>query len=124
MFTFQTSIHGKVDAANGPLSVTFDRALVALNQFDRMFIEPDGSFVWAGVSSDGERWQVDGNLIDRGDYLAYVELKGRCPEAQLNQILDALGWPEAALAFELTRRGVVVDEEEFRRLAANQAGAF
>jgi len=89
-----------------------------------MFIEPDGSFVWAGVSSDGERWQVDGNLIDRGDYLAYVELKGRCPEAQLNQILDALGWPEAALAFELTRRGVVVDEEEFRRLAANQAGAF
>jgi hypothetical protein len=66
---------------------------------------------------------VDGNLIDRGDCLAYVEVKGRCPELQFNQILAAIGWPETLLAFELTRRGVVVDEEEFRRLAATQDGA-
>jgi hypothetical protein len=105
------------------LARSFDDGLSTLQRFDRMFIEPDGSFVWTGGASDSDRWQVDGNLIDRGDCLAYVELKGRCPELQLNQILSALGWPNEPLAFELTRRGVVVDEEEFRRLAASQAGA-
>jgi hypothetical protein len=123
VLTFQTSVHGKIDAASGQLSVTFDQALSVLEQLDRMFIEPDGSFVWTSEVPDGDRWQVDGNLIDRGDCLAYVELKGSCPELQLNQILSALGWPNEPLAFELTRRGVVIDEEEFRRLAASQAGA-
>jgi len=103
--------------------LTFDAALAALEKLDRLFIEPDGSFVWAGVAGDGRAWQVDGNLIDRGDCLAYVELKGRCPEEQFNQVLMALGWPEVPLVFELTRRGVVVDEEEFRRLAVSHAGA-
>jgi hypothetical protein len=123
MLTFQVLVHGRDKAVTGPLAVRFEDALAALQQLNRMFIEPDGSFVWTGVTGDGQAWQVDGNLIDRGDWLAYVELKGRCPELQLNQILSALGWPEAPLVFELTRRGVVVDEAEFRRLAANQAGA-
>jgi len=102
---------------------TFDAALAALEKLDRLFIEPDGSFVWAGVAGDGQSWQVDGNLIDRGDCLAYVELKGRCPEKQFDQILTALGGPGVPLVFELTRRGVVVAEQEFRRQAASQAGA-
>jgi hypothetical protein len=123
MFTFQTSVRGKIEADNGPLSVSFDQALSALERLDRMFIEPDGSFVWTGEASDGDCWQVDGNLIDRGDCLAYVDLKGRCPESQLNQILAAIGWPDASLAFELTRRGVVVNEEEFRQLAMSHEGA-
>jgi hypothetical protein len=120
---FQTSVRGKANTSNGPLSVTFDQSLSALEQLDRMFIEPDGSFVWTGNAGDGQAWQVDGNLIDRGDCLAYVELKGRCPELQLNQILAAIGWPEAPLVFELTRRGIIVDEQEFRRLAVSQTGA-
>ncbi|HEY2412367.1 MAG TPA: hypothetical protein VGI40_09005 [Pirellulaceae bacterium] len=123
MLTFHTSVHGCHEAIATSLAVTFDDALAALQRLDRMFIEPDGSFVWTDGAGDGQAWQVDGNLIDRGDCLAYVELKGRCPELQLNQILSAIGWPDAALAFELTRRGVVVDEVEFRRLAASQAGA-
>jgi hypothetical protein len=123
VLTFRISVQGNIDAASRPLSVTFDQALSVLEQLDRMFIEPDGSFVWMGGASDSDRWQVDGNLIDRGDCLAYVELKGSCPELQLNQILSALGWPNEPLAFELTRRGVVIDEEEFRRMAASQAGA-
>jgi hypothetical protein len=116
-------VHGKIETANGPLSVSFDQAISRLARLDRMFVEPDGSFVWTGNANDGQAWQVDGNLIDRGDCLAYVELKGRCPELQLNQILAAIGWPDARLAFELVRRGVVVDEAEFRRMAASQAGA-
>jgi len=120
---FHIAIRGGVAGAIAPLPVTFDHALTGLEQLDRLFIEPDGSFVWTGALPDGTSWQVDGNLIDRGDQLAYVELKGHCPEAQLNRILETIGWPNAELAFELTRQGSVVAEAEFRRLAATQAGA-
>jgi hypothetical protein len=123
LLAFQVAVRGLTGPRSAALECTFDEALVAFEQLHRMFIEPDGSFVWTGGASDGDRWQVDGNLIDRGDCLAYVELKGRCPELQLNQMLSALGWPDTALGFELTRRGVVVDEQEFRRLAASQVGA-
>ena len=123
VLTFHIAVRGGLAVSTGPLSVAFDHALAALERLDRLFIEPDGSFVWAGSLPDGTTWQVDGNLIDRGDFLAYVELKGRCPEAQFNQILTTFNWPGALLAFELTRRGSVVEEAEFRRLAATQAGA-
>jgi hypothetical protein len=122
VFTFQIAIRN-ADHSPGQHLVTFDAAFAELEKLERMFIEPDGSFVWTGVSGEGQAWQVDGNLIDRGDWLAYVELKGHCPELQFDQILRALGWPGVSLSFELTRRGVVVEEQEFRRLAVNQAGA-
>jgi hypothetical protein len=93
-----------------------------LYRFACLFIEPDGSFVWTG-EADGEPWQVDGNLIDRGDFLAYVELKGRCPEKRFNELLAAFGWPQSPLAFQLPRRGVTLNETEFRELAARSAGA-
>lgn len=62
-----------------PLSVSFDTACERLSPLERMFLEPDGSFVWTG-EADGQCWQVDGNLIDQGPSLAYVELQGYCPE--------------------------------------------
>ena len=89
----------------------------------RLFIEPDGSFVWTGEEA-GQSWQVDGNLIDRGDFLAYVELKGRCPEEQFDELLTASGWPQSPLEFQLPRRGVTLNEAEFRALATCDAGAI
>jgi hypothetical protein len=122
MFRFHASVHcGAGDKESG-LPVTFDEATAALQSLDRLFIEPDGSFVWAGAEEDGVAWQVDGNLIDRGDALAYVELKGCCPEEQFDQLLRALGWPQSALAFQLPQRGVVLNETEFRQ-EASEAGA-
>src|SRR5438105_2476433 len=103
MLRFQVSVHGE---NAGPLNVTFDHAFAALAALDRLFIEPDGSFVWTGLAAPSEPWQVDGNLIDRGDALANVELKGRCPEDRFNLLLRALGWPEATLVFQLPQRGV------------------
>jgi hypothetical protein len=122
MLRFQASIHGGKPAEDS-LSVSFDQAMSALEQFDRLFIEPDGSFVWTGHTEDGESWQVDGNLIDRGEFLAFVELKGRCPEAKFDMLLAALGWPAFRLTFQLSRRGIFVDEAEFRALAASETGA-
>jgi hypothetical protein len=106
-----------------PLTVSFEKAFAALAQLPRLFIEPDGSFVWRGTDDAGEAWQVDGNLIDRGDALAYVELKGTCPSERMDEILRALGWPETPLAFQLPRAGLVLTEAEFRRQAATPAGA-
>ena len=122
MLKFQIFVQASDRDAAG-LAVNFDEALAALERLDRLFIEPDGSFVWAGVTADGGAWQVDGNLIDRGECLAYVELKGVCPEAQFNRLLSALGWPKSGLAFQLQKRGVFLDEAEFRRLAGTSDGA-
>jgi hypothetical protein len=88
-----------------------------------MFIEPDGSFVWRGATTTGDTWQVDGNLIDRGDVLAYVDVSGCCPEEQFDELLRCFGWPSAPLAFALTRRGQTLQAAEFRELARTAAGA-
>ena len=105
------------------LAVTFDSAVAEIARLPRLFIEPDGSFVWRGTSDDGQSWQVDGNLIDRGEVLDYVELKGWCPSQRLDEILAALGWPQTPLAFQLPRQGVTLTEEEFRQRAAGPEGA-
>jgi hypothetical protein len=102
-----------------PLAVTFDAALSAFECLPRMFIEPDGSFVWRGTTEDGETWQLDGNLIDRGPALAHVELKGTCPSERLDDVLCALGWPERAIAFQLPERGEILSEPAFRERAAS-----
>jgi len=124
MLKFAVAIHQGSNHSCSPLRVTFDAAFSVLDCLPRMFIEPDGSFVWTGTTVDGERWQVDGNLIDRGDVLAYVELKGCCPEMEFDRLLSALGWPEAPVVFALMQRGLTLDEAAFRRLAASEKGAI
>ena len=124
MLQFHASIHQLQHDAQAArsLAVGFDDVLAELAKLPRLFIEPDGSFVWRGTSVDGQEWQLDGNLVDRGQTLDYVEIKGRCPSERLNDILRTLGWPQAALAFQLPRQGVVLSEEAFRRQAALPPG--
>ena len=99
--------------------VTFDRASEILATLPRMFIEPDGSFVWTGDSSCST-WQLDGVLYDEGPHLAFVEVSGCCPANEFDQLLAALGWPAAPVMFQQIEAGVYVDEMEFRRLASRQ----
>src|SRR5262245_46963979 len=110
MLQFQCSIHGRSPAA--PLSVSFETALVQLGQLSRLYIEPDRSFVWRGMAEDGYQWQVDGNLIGRGQVLDRVELAGQCPNERLDDILRTLGWPEEPPTFQLPRQGLFLTEEE------------
>jgi hypothetical protein len=123
MLTFHVWVQGQGGSADAPLSVSFDDAFAALAALPRLFIEPDGSFVWTSHTSGDADWQVDGNLIDRGDVLACVELKGRCPESRLTELLTALGWPDQPVRFQLVHSGATLDEPAFRRLAAGEAGA-
>jgi hypothetical protein len=121
MLRFIAIAHGVNPQAG--LSVSFDDASRRLARLPRMYLEPDGSFVWTGTAESGTAWQLDGNLIDRGLQLDYVELKGTCPPAQFDEMLTALGWPAAPLLFQLPQRGVFLEEAQFRRLAESEGGA-
>lgn len=96
---------------------SFEEVGESLEALERMFFEPDGSFVWVG-SAEGQAWQLDGLLTDRAGRLLYVELKGRCPPDVLDRILATFGRPEQGLMFQLVREAVFLDESEFRKYAA------
>ena len=117
--SFMLHFHVIIQAASQPWSVTFDEAFAALEAVPGVFIEPDGSFFRA--SRPGEpAWQVEGNLYDQGPSLAYVEMKGCCPEERLDELLRTLGWPEVALTFQMVREGTLLSEAEFQRAAGSK----
>ncbi len=101
-----------------PMSVSFEQAAEALQLLPRMYLEPDGSFVWVSPSGE-EPWQVDGNLLDRDGALMLLDLKGTCPPKEFDQLLRSVGWPETPLMFQLMRQAVFLDEPNFRRFAGS-----
>lgn len=102
-----------------PWDATFEQACEGLSRLGRMFVEPDGSFVWTAAAEP--RWQVDGVLYDRDGRLLYVEINGRCPAERFDELLAALGRPAAGFAFQLLREAVYLDEGEFGRWAGTSA---
>ncbi|HEV3340229.1 MAG TPA: hypothetical protein VG125_07720 [Pirellulales bacterium] len=115
---FHVSIHaGTGQAAATPaarmFACSFEEVVEALGRLPRMFVEPDGSFVW--VASEEPGWQIDGVLYDGTARLWYVELKGCCPQAQFDELLSSLGWPQRPVTFQLVQEAATLDEEEFRR---------
>ncbi|MCE9604880.1 MAG: hypothetical protein K8U03_08260 [Planctomycetia bacterium] len=96
---------------------TFEEVAAALERLERMFFEPDGSFVW--VSSDPQdAWQLDGVLYDRDGRMLHVDLKGTCPPTALDRLLQTFGAPPTQVVFQLTREALFLDEDPFRRYAA------
>lgn len=103
------------DKLAAAMSVSFEQAYETLARLPRMFIEPDGAFVW--VSSSGEtKWQIDGNLYDRAGLLIFVDLKGYCPANRFDEMVAAFRGT-TPLMFQLVRHSVFVSEEEFRNYA-------
>jgi hypothetical protein len=99
-------------------AVSFESASKALARFQRLFIEPDGSFVWVSSADEPKAtWQLDGVLYDRGGKLLFVDLKGSCPQSPFDRFLAALGWPATPLVFQLAREAVFLEESEFRKYA-------
>jgi hypothetical protein len=95
------------------MQVTFEEAAAALEALPGMHVEFDGSFVWR--SRQDPLWQIDGNLYDRDGRLVRVDLKGTCPETELQQLLAAFGRDATPLLFELVHHAVFLDETEFGR---------
>lgn len=102
--------------------VSFETACEGLGELPRLFIEPDGSFVWTGDSPQGA-WQLDGNLFDRAERLCHVECKGWAPAERLDAFLKCLGWPETAVVFEHVAAGVLLSEDTFRGLCGGHSPA-
>lgn len=92
--------------------VTFEIALDRLAGLPRLFIEPDGALVWVGEHGE-HSWQLDGVVYDRDGGVWYVELKGRCPRAALEQLAGLLGWPAAPVVVQLVQAGEWVTLEDF-----------
>ncbi|HVA47363.1 MAG TPA: hypothetical protein VNH11_13420 [Pirellulales bacterium] len=109
--------------ADGPRPMfarTFEQVAQSLADLPRMFVEPDGSFVW--VAAAGPAWQIDGVLYDGAERLWYMELQGRCPPHEFDRLLLALGWPETPVRVQLVREGELMEEQEFRRSVGWAAG--
>lgn len=100
-----------------PLAIGFDEALGRLGNIERLFVEPDGSFVWTSPR-EGPRWQVDGNLFEREGRVQLCDMKGTCPPEGFDRLLTAFGWPGQTVMMELVQAGVFLDEPTFRRHAA------
>jgi hypothetical protein len=105
-----------------PMAIGFDAAFDRLAAIERLYTEPDGSFVWTcSRTSDAAApawWQVDGNASERGNRVLLVDLKGSCPPAEFDRLLAAFGWPEQPLMMQLVRAAAFLDEATFRRHAA------
>lgn len=105
-----------------PMTIVFDKAFERLGGLERMYTEPDGSFVWVGPGG-GTQWQIDGNAAEKDSRVLLAELKGNCPPEALDRLLGAFGWPEQSVMMQLVRAGVFLDEETFRRHATARAAA-
>lgn len=109
------------EALASPMAVGFDDALERLAALDRLYAEPDGSFVWAcsrdGGASARRHWQVDGNAYERNGRVLLVDLKGSCPADEFDRLLVAFGWPGQVMMFQLVRAATFLDESTFRRHA-------
>lgn len=106
-------------AAQNGWNVTFDEAYEKMQALPQMFLEPDGSWFWTspvGVP----RWQLEGNLYDGGARLAYVDLKGACPQADFARFLNCFGWPETQVLLQLSRAALFITPAEFFRLSQKQ----
>jgi hypothetical protein len=96
------------DWASATLPRTFDEAMDRLSELPRMFVEPDGSFVWVGDGSalqETGAWQIDGLLYDQGPRLSHAELKGTCPAAEMARLFEAIGGDMRGLVVQAVREG-------------------
>ncbi len=100
-----------------PMRVSFEEAMEQLARLPRMFVEPDGSFVWVGQHGT-RNWQLDGCLYDCNQHVIYVDVAGTCPPQPFDQLLNAFGWPATQLVFQLPRHAVFMNEHELRRYAS------
>jgi hypothetical protein len=105
-----------------PLTIGFDDAFARLARLDRMFAEPDGSFVWTSPR-EGLSWQVDGNAFEKDGRVLLVDLKGSCPPEAFDQLLAAFGWPAEPVMLQLVKPAVFLDEATFRDHASARGAA-
>jgi len=96
-----------------PMVIGFDESLDRLARLERMYAEPDGSFVWTSPR-DSLWWQVDGNAFEKDGRVLLADLKGSCPASAFDGLLAAFGWPQQEVMMQLVRAAIFLDESTFR----------
>lgn len=71
----------------GPIGSSFEEAAERLAGFERLYFEPDGSFVWSGSLSHE---QLDGMVYDAAEQIRYVDLQGACSLGTWRRVLEAI----------------------------------
>lgn len=99
--------------ANCRFECSFEQLTESFEQLPRMFLEPDGSFVWV-IENGGSRFQLDGLLTDDGAHLLTCELKGTCNANVWEQFLKTLAWPSQTVVVQLVEAGTFLSEPDFR----------
>jgi hypothetical protein len=97
-----------------PIALPFEDVLERLSALARLFIEPDGSFVWVDPSSNSPAWQIDGQLHDSAAGLMTVELKLAGVRPDWTNVLRCLDWPAQPLIFQLVQQGAFLDEDSWK----------
>ncbi len=82
-------------ASETRMAIAFESLADRLQEFERLHFELDGSFVWTGATP--APWQLDGMAYDFSGQIQRIELKGHCPRAQWQMLLDTLGHPQQSL---------------------------
>lgn len=98
-----------------PMLLSFDTVLERLEQLPRLYIEPDGSFIWIGPQGP-DQWKFDGQLHDSTGGLMTMELKVSGTAPDLDALLGCLEWPERSYVFQLVHEGVYLEDEQVRLL--------
>ena len=98
------------------LPVTFEVMQQSLQELPRADTEPDGFFLITG-HEESFFWRLNGHMHEHQGQMHRVELNGECPAATLDAVLRTMGWPEAAVVFQLVHEGVTLREPELRRWA-------
>jgi hypothetical protein len=116
------------EAMRQTFSISFEECYDQLERLPRMFIEPDGSFVWPidsnnnakanDIESSHPQSQWDGQLFDRNGKLLYLDAVGSGPRESFEEILKILGWPATPVMIQLSREAVFLELDEFYRYAA------
>lgn len=104
-----------------PLPTIFEQAIDALQALPRMFIEPDGSFVWV-AEADSDPWQLDGQLHDGLGHLSTVEIKGQVGADGWSQLVQCFGSDNVPLLVQFVREGRFMTELEFRKQCFGNEG--
>lgn len=85
-----------VQGSSMAMTCSFESCFEKLGKLDRMFPEPDGSFMWIGFDGDKD-WQLNGMVYDREQAVQWCEIKGACPLGEWHTLLGCFGWPEQSM---------------------------
>ncbi len=90
-----------VQTVDAPLTVSWEQASENLSQLPRMFLEPDGSFLWTGTDPDCGPWQLEGTIFDDGRVVRRIELAGNCPRLLWQEFLKCFQADWSTITIEL-----------------------